>query len=145
MIRTTTVIVLRLLLAIVAWALSSSAAVAANCYVATAQGSTGPSDWQTYCWVDFSTYNSTTASSAGGQNFSLSLQDGTVLSFTLQTSGSAALTAIASPSWTGAAIGNTAMTGIAGAPVLYQTGAGTTTVTISSIMLTPPAGASGAS
>ena len=143
MIRTTTVIVWRLLLVVMAWILTNSAAMAANCYVATAQGSTGPSDWQTYCWVDFSTYNSTTASSSGGQNFSLTLQDGTVLSFTLQTSGTAALTAIASPSWSGAAIGNTAMTGIAGSPVLYQTGAGTTTVTISAIKLTPPSGASG--
>jgi hypothetical protein len=142
MIRTITVIVSRILLVVLAWALSSTGALAANCYVATAQGSTGPTDWQTYCWVDFSTYNNTTASSAGGQSFSLTLQDGTVLSFVLQNTG-AALAPVASPSWSGAAIGNTAMTGIAGAPVLYTTASGTSNVTISSIKLTPPSGASG--
>ncbi|WP_353228893.1 hypothetical protein [Novosphingobium sp.] len=142
MIRTTAVIIARLLLVLLAWTLVPSAAQAANCYVATAQGTTGPSDWQTFCWIDFSSYNNTTASTGSGQSFSITLQDGTVMSFLLKTSGSA-LTGIASPSWTGAAIGNTAMTGIAGAPVLYQNAAGTTTVTVSSITLTPPSGATG--
>jgi hypothetical protein len=146
MIGTTTVIVRRALLLLLLWVCSTTTAFAANCYVATAQGTTGPSDWQTFCWIDFSSYNATTASSSGGQTFSLTLQDGTVMSFVLKTSGNA-LTPVASPSWSGAAIGNTAMTGIAGAPVLYQTGAGTstatTTVTISSVTLSPPAGASG--
>ena len=142
MIGTTTVIVRRALLLLLLWVCSTTTAFAANCYVATGQGTTGPSDWQTFCWIDFSSYNDTTASSSGGQAFSLTLQDGTVMSFVLKTSGTA-LTPVASPSWTGAAIGNTAMTGIAGAPVLYQTGAGTTTVTISSVTLSPPAGASG--
>lgn len=142
MIRTTTVIVCRLVLLALVWALSPAIALAANCNVATSQGSTGPADWQTYCWVDFSSYNDATAQSAGGQNFSLTLQDGTVMSFTLQTSGTA-LTPVTSPSWSGSAIGNTAMLGIAGSPILYSTGAGTTTVTISSIKLTPPSGAGG--
>ncbi len=133
----------RILLILLAWALTSIAAHAAtNCYVATGQGTTGPADWQSYCWIDFTSYNTATASSAGGQNFSLTLQDGTVLSFNLQTSG-VALTPIASPSWTGAAIGNTAMLGIAGSPTLYATNAGNSTVTISAIKLTPPSGASG--
>lgn len=44
-------------------------AMAANCYYATAQGSTGPADWQTYCWLDFTGYSETTARSASGQNF----------------------------------------------------------------------------
>ena len=144
MIRTTPVIVLRILAVVLAWALTSTAASAAtNCYAATSQGSTGPADWQSYCWVDFSSYNNTTASGASGQNFSLTLQDGTVLSFTLQNSG-VALTPVTSPSWSGAAIGNTAMLGIAGSPVLYTAASGSTTVTISSIKLTPPAGATGA-
>jgi len=142
MIRTTTVIVCRIALIVMAWALSTTGAMASNCYSATSQGTTGPSDWQTYCWVDFTSYNNTTATSPGGQNFSLTLQDGTVLAFNLKTSGTA-LTPVTSPSWNGAAIGNTAMLGIAGEPVLYATAAGTTTVTISSITLTPPAGASG--
>ena len=142
MIRTITVIVWRIVLFVLAWTLSTTAASAANCNVATSQGSTGPSGWQTYCWVDFSSYNNTTATSAGGQNFSLTLQDGTVMSFTLKNSG-VALTPVASPSWSGSAIGNTAMLGIAGAPILYTAASGTSTVTISSITLTPPAGASG--
>jgi len=142
MIGTTTVIVRRALLLLLLWVCSATSAFASNCYTATAQGTTGPTDWQTYCWVDFTSYNNTTASSAGGQTFSLTLQDGTVMSFLLKTSGTS-LTPVASPSWSGAAIGNTAMTGIGGAPVLYQTGAGTSTVTISSITLTPPSGASG--
>ena len=127
-----------------AWALTATAAQAANCAMATAQGSTGPANWQTYCWIDFSSYNDTTARSAGGQNFSLTLQDGTILSFNLAVTGGGTLSPIPSPSWGGAAIGNTAMTGIAGNTVLYQTvNATTATATLSSIKLTPPAGASG--
>lgn len=142
MIRKFALIALRIVFALLAWAVWSPLAIAANCNPATSQGTTGPADWQTYCWIDFSSYNSTTASSTGGQNFSLTLQDGTVLSFNLQISG-VSLTPVASPSWSGSAIGNTAMLGIAGKPVLYSTAGGNTTVTISAITLTPPAGASG--
>ena len=126
-------------LAMVGMTLVAAPARAANCSVATSQGSTGPSSWQTYCWIDFSTYNDAVARSAGGQTISLTLQDGTIISFTLNVSG-AGLTAITSPSWTGAAVGNTAFLGIAGKPVFYQTAAGTTTVTFSNIVLTPPTG-----
>jgi len=83
--RTTTVSVWRFVLLTLAWALSTTVALAADCCSATSQGTSGPADWQSYCWVDFSTYNSATASSASGQNFSLTLQDGTVMSFTLKT------------------------------------------------------------
>ncbi|MFC0101340.1 CshA/CshB family fibrillar adhesin-related protein [Sphingopyxis terrae] len=117
---------------------AASPAMAANCYYATAQGSTGPADWQTYCWLDFTGYSETTARSASGQNFSFTLSDGTVMSFNLKVSG-AAMTAATSPSWSGSAVGNTAFLGIAGRPIMYQTAAGTTTITISSIALTPPA------
>ena len=117
---------------------AASPAMAANCYYATAQGSTGPADWQTYCWLDFTGYSETTARSASGQNFSFTLSDGTVMSFNLKVSG-AAMTAATSPSWSGSAVGNTAFLGIAGRPIMYQTGAGTTTIAISSIALTPPA------
>ena len=120
------------------------AAMAASCSIATSQGSTGPSGWQTYCWIDLSTYNDTTARSGSGQNMSLTLQDGTVVSFNLKVTSSSALNTTAAPSWTGAAIGNTAFLGILGEPVLYQTGDGTTaTVTMSNIVLTPPPGATG--
>jgi hypothetical protein len=117
---------------------AASPAMAANCYYATAQGSTGPADWQTYCWLDFTGYSETTARSASGQNFSFTLSDGTVMSFNLKASG-AAMTAATSPSWSGSAVGNTAFLGIAGRPIMYQTAAGTTTIAISSIALTPPA------
>jgi uncharacterized repeat protein (TIGR01451 family) len=118
------------------------AAMAASCSIATSQGSTGPSGWQTYCWIDFSTYNDTTARSGSGQNMSLTLQDGTVVSFNLKVTG-AVLAATASPSWSGAAIGNTAFLGITGSPVLYTSAAGTATMVMSNIVLTPPPGATG--
>ena len=133
----------RALLLFLLWAASTTAAFAANCYPPTSQGSTGPSDWQSYCWIDFSSYNSTTATSSSGQNFSLTLQDGTVMTFNLKMSG-AAVAPVASPSWSGSAIGNTAMLGIGGLPVLYATGSGTTTATISGIVLTPPSGGTAA-
>lgn len=120
------------------------AAMAASCSIATSQGSTGPASWQTYCWIDLSTYNDTTARSSSGQNMSLTLQDGTVMSFNLKVSSTSALNSVAAPSWSGAAIGNTAFLGIAGEPVLYQTGDGSTaTITMSNIKLTPPPGATG--
>lgn len=117
----------------------SGSALAAVCAPATSQG-TAPASWQTYCWLDFTTYNDTTARSVGGQNFSYTLSDGAVLTFTVRTTG-AAVTSIAAPSWAGAAVGNTAFLGIPNRPILYQTAAGTTQVTISNILITPPPGA----
>jgi len=129
--------IVQLLLVLFAGALLASPAEAASCAYATAQGSTGPANWQTYCWLDFTGYNDATARSAGGQAFSYTLTDGTVMTFTLKVSG-ATLVGATSPSWGGAAIGNTAFLGIPGKPILYQTAAGTTTITISGITLTPP-------
>lgn len=114
-------------------------ALAANCYVASAQGSTGPADYGTYCWIDFSTYNDTQARSTSGQAFSLVLQDGSTLAFRMKVTG-AAINAASSPSWSGSAVGNTAFLGVAGRPIVYQTAAGTTTVAFSGISVTPPAG-----
>ena len=116
-------------------------AEAASCNYATSQGATGPANWQTYCWLDFSGYNDATARAGTGQGFNYTLPDGTVMTFTLKVSG-ATLAGAASPSWSGAAVGNTAFLGIGGKPILYQTAAGTTTATISNIVLTPPAGSS---
>jgi uncharacterized repeat protein (TIGR01451 family) len=131
------------LLVVLAWLFFAPAAMAASCSIATSQGSTGPSSWQTYCWIDFSTYNDTTARSGSGQNMSLTLQDGTVVSFNLKVTSASALAATAAPSWSGAAIGNTAFLGITGSPVLYTTAAGTATMVMSNIVLTPPPGATG--
>ncbi|WP_254913037.1 CshA/CshB family fibrillar adhesin-related protein [Novosphingobium sp. B 225] len=130
--------VLAALLAALAFA---APAAAANCNYATSQGATGPANWQTYCWLDLSGYSDSTARSGSGQNFSYTLPDGTTMTFNMKVSG-AAVTGAASPSWSGAAVGNTAFLGIAGRPVLYQTAAGTTTVQITGITLTPPSGSS---
>ena len=126
---------------LVLWAacLIASPAAADDCYHATAQGTTGPADWQTYCWLDLSSYNDAAARSGAGQNFSYTLPDGTVMTFNMRVSGAAAVTSATTPSWSGAAVGNTAFLGVNGEPVLYQTGSGTTTVAISGIDLTPPA------
>lgn len=131
---------LGLCLALVGLTLLAQPVMAATCSIATAQGSTGPANYHSYCWIDFTGYNDASARSAGGQNFSVTLQDGTVMTFRLNVSG-AAITAAISPAWSGAAVGNTAFIGIAGRPIVYQTAAGTTTLTLSNIVLTPPAGA----
>lgn len=131
-----------LLLALLMLTLGTGRAEAASCYYATSQGSTGPANWQSYCWLDFTGYNDTAARSSAGQAMSYTLPDGTVMTFTLKISGGP-ITGVTAPSWGGAAIGNTAFLGIGGKPILYQTTAGTTTVaTITDILLTPPAGAS---
>lgn len=117
----------------------SGPALAAVCAPATSQG-TAPASWQTYCWLDFTAYNDTTARTTAGQTFSYTLSDGATLSFRVRTTG-AGITSIAAPSWTGAAVGNTAFLGIPNRPILYQTGAGTTQITISNITITPPPGA----
>lgn len=129
-----------LLLAFLMLGLGAGRAEAANCFYATSQGSTGPANWNSYCWLDFSGYNDAAARN-GGQAMSYTLPDGTVMTFTLTISG-AGITGAAAPSWSGSAVGNTAFLGIGGRPILYQTAAGTTTATISNIVLTPPAGVS---
>ena len=119
---------------------------AQSCAAATTQG-TAPDGWQTYCWLNFATYNDTTARSAAGQNFVFTLTDGSTLRFNLRvTMGTGtAFNAVAAPSWTGAAVGNTAFIGIPGRPILYTAAAGTRLITISGILITPPAGASAVS
>jgi uncharacterized repeat protein (TIGR01451 family) len=124
--------------------LAAAPAQAASCNYATSQGTTGPANWQTYCWLDLTGYNDTAARSASGQAMSYSLPDGSTMTFTLKVSG-AAIAAATSPSWSGAAVGNTAFLGIGGRPDMYQTAAGTTTATFSSIAVTPPSGSSGIS
>lgn len=135
----------RKLLALAVLVVAMAAAVPASaqsCSPATTQG-TAPAGWQSYCWLDFAGYNDTTARSAGGQNFTYTLTDGSTLTFNMRvTLGTGtALNAVAAPSWTGAAVGNTAFLGIPGRPILYTAAAGTRLITISSILITPPAGA----
>jgi uncharacterized repeat protein (TIGR01451 family) len=122
--------------------LGSTPAQAQSCAPATSQG-TAPQGWETYCWLDFTAYNDATARSASGQNFSFNLADGSTLSFNLRVTPATAtaFNAIAAPSWTGAAVGNTAFLGIPGRPVLYTAAAGSKSITFSGITITPPPGA----
>jgi len=113
-----------------------------TCRPATSAG-TAAADWQSFCWLDFTGYNDATARSAGGQGFSFTLSDGSTLNLTVNAVSTAAtaLAADAAPSWSGAAVGNTAFIGIPGAPILYTlNNASTVTVTLSNIRITPPAG-----
>ncbi len=131
-------------LTLIVFSLVAAGPARANtCSPATTQG-TAPPEWQTYCWLDFTGYNDVTAKSVGGQNFSFTLTDGSVLTLNLKTTTVAAtgLVASTSPSWTGAAVGNSAFIGIPGRPILYQvTGGSTVTTTLSGITITPPPGA----
>jgi uncharacterized repeat protein (TIGR01451 family) len=130
-----------LMLCAMMWA---STAQAQNCGQATSQG-TAPASWQTYCWLNFTNYNDATARTAAGQNLTFTLPDGSVLSLNARVTGNTATTAynaVTAPSWTGAAVGNSAFIGIPGRPVLYTAAAGTRTITLSNITVTPPAGAS---
>jgi uncharacterized repeat protein (TIGR01451 family) len=122
--------------------LGSTPAHAQSCAPATSQG-TAPQGWETYCWLDFTAYNDATARSASGQNFSFNLADGSTLSFNLRVTPATAtaFNAIPAPSWTGAAVGNTAFLGIPGRPVLYTAAAGSKSITFSGITITPPPGA----
>ncbi|WP_296721060.1 CshA/CshB family fibrillar adhesin-related protein [Erythrobacter sp.] len=130
------------LVVVVCGLLWSPAARAQDCGQATAQG-TAPASWQTYCWLDFADYNDATARTAAGQNLSFTLPDGSVLTFNARVSGNSTVyNAVTAPSWTGAAIGNVAFIGIPGRPVLYTTSAGSRTINLSNITVTPPVGAS---
>ncbi|WP_197273842.1 CshA/CshB family fibrillar adhesin-related protein [Porphyrobacter sp. AAP60] len=121
------------------WATSAQAQ---NCGQAATQG-TAPPSWQTYCWLNLTNYNDVTARSASGQNLTFALPDGSTLTFNARVTGgtTTAYNSATAPSWTGAAIGNTAFIGIPGRPVLYTAAAGTRTITLSGITITPPAGA----
>lgn len=130
-----------LMLCAMMWA---STAQAQNCGQATTQG-TAPASWQTYCWLNFTNYNDSTARTAAGQNLTFTLPDGSVLSLNARVTGNTATTAynaVTAPSWTGAAVGNSAFVGIPGRPVIYTAAAGTRTITLSNISVAPPAGAS---
>lgn len=120
--------------------------VSSTCAPAATQG-TAPADFKTYCWFDFTGYNDA-AAQGGGQPFSFRLPDGSTLSMTVSTTSNTtatpALTAVAAPAWSGAAIGNSAFSGIPGKPVLYLAQNGSTgTVTLSNITFTSPSGAAG--
>ncbi len=74
---------------------------------------------------------------------SFNLTDGSVLSLNVKatTATASAFLSRAAPSWTGAAVGNTAFLGIPGRPILYTTAAGAKSLIFSNIFVTPPPGA----
>ena len=128
--------------AILLCGIAAKPAFAQSCAPATTQG-TAPAGWETYCWLNFSTYNDATARSAAGQNFVVPLTDGSTLNFNLKVTptNATAFRATAAPSWTGAAVGNTAFLGIPGQPILYTDSAGAKSITFSAISITPAPGA----
>ena len=132
--------------ALLALVMAIAPARANSCSPATTQG-TAPPEWQTYCWLDFTGYNDVTAKSAAGQLFSFTLTDGSVLTLIVKATSpnATAFVASTSPSWTGAAVGNSAFIGIPGRPIIYTAAGGTSTVSISNISITAPAGAGAAS
>jgi uncharacterized repeat protein (TIGR01451 family) len=113
-----------------------------TCAPAAIKG-TAPTDFQSYCWLDFTGYNDALAQ-GGGQLFTFALPDGSNLSLTLQVSTnrtSPALTAIAVPSWSGSAIGHSGFNTIPGKPVLYELVSGSTVnAVLTNIVVTPPPG-----
>lgn len=121
----------------------ATGAQAQNCGQATGQG-TAQASWQTYCWLNLTNYNDATARTAAGQNLSFALPDGSTLSFNARVTGGSgtAYIAVTSPSWRGAAIGNTAFIGVPGRSVLYTASGGPRTITLSGITIIPPVGAS---
>lgn len=137
MIATRRLLALMLLVCGMMW---SAGAQAQDCAQAATQG-TAPASWQTYCWLNLANYNDTTARSATGQNMTFTLPDGSRLSFNARVTGTnPAYNAVTSPSWTGSAVGNSAFIGIPGRPVLYSAQAGTSSIAITNIAITPPAG-----
>ena len=109
----------------------------------------------TLCLIDFSalTGNNYLAATSGCLETSAPLPDGYTLYFCIGITGSS-IAPSPLPTWQNAFLGNTCggstscsngvpfYTGIPGDPALYQTGSGTTTITISNISVTTPTGAS---
>ncbi len=128
--------------AILFFGMAAKPALAQSCAPAATQG-TAPQGWETYCWLDFSAYNDATARSGAGQNFAIPLSDGSTLNFNLKVTptNATAFRSTAAPSWSGAAVGNTAFLGIPGRPILYTDSAGAKSITFSAISITPAPGA----
>lgn len=125
-------------------ALMPSAAHAQDCNAASSPG-TAPPSWQTYCWFDLTGYNDAQARSGAGQAFAINLSDGSQIRFTLRTTSnrSTGASSRTAPSWSGAAVGNSAFLGIPGRPILYMNNSGSTvTFTFTNIQIVPPPGVS---
>jgi prepilin-type N-terminal cleavage/methylation domain-containing protein len=94
------------------------------------------------CFVDFSAFNATAAASPNCEAMSASIPNTFfTLTFCITVSG-APVSSHIFPTWTNAFLGNASATGqpfytgVPGSPAIYQTGSGTTTVTVSDVKLT---------
>ncbi|GAB3614744.1 CshA/CshB family fibrillar adhesin-related protein [Humibacter ginsengisoli] len=88
----------------------------------------------TLCWIDLSGYNA--AQAATGQTLTENIPGGYTVSFTLTVTGSA-VRATNLPTWSGSYLGNSGhYTGVPGSPALYQTASGTTTATLTNVVVT---------
>ncbi|QTD56827.1 CshA/CshB family fibrillar adhesin-related protein [Parasphingorhabdus cellanae] len=128
--------------AVAAVSFGGGTAMAATCAPAGSQGA-APAAWQTYCWLDFSSYNDAAVRSVSGQDFSFDLDDGSQLTFTLNATSTTASAADdrAAPSWSGAAVGNSSFLNIPGRPILYMVNSGALVdFTFSNIAIVPPPG-----
>ncbi|UVO55709.1 hypothetical protein [Sphingomonas sp. SUN039] len=140
-------LILRSLLAALLCLFATAPAHAASCAPAGSAGAAA-NGWDTYCWLDMTSYNDATARSASGQAMTFNLSDGSVFNVTVKTVSTAAtgVTATTAPAWTGAAIGNTSFLTIPGKPIMYSANnASTITLTMSGMSITPPAGATSGS
>jgi prepilin-type N-terminal cleavage/methylation domain-containing protein len=94
------------------------------------------------CFVDFSSFNATAAASPNCELMAASIPNTSyTINFCISVSG-APVEAHDFPTWTNAFLGNTLVTGqpfytgVPGNPAIYQTAAGTTTVTVSDVKVT---------
>ncbi|GAA4267041.1 CshA/CshB family fibrillar adhesin-related protein [Frondihabitans peucedani] len=105
-------------------AASSGTALASSCDVAASSTSTAASD---LCWLDLSGYSAPAATSTAGQRFSVVVDGGYRLSFTLRASGGA-VHPTALGAYVNAYLGTRGiLTGVTGRPVLSQVDQTTTT------------------
>jgi hypothetical protein len=117
---------------------------ATTCGFATANTGTYASS---LCFVDFTAFNPTAAASPNCELMSASIPNTLfTMTFCISVSG-APVSAHIFPTWTNAFLGNVSATGqpfytnVAGSPAIYQTGSGTTTVTVSDVKVTTGNGA----
>ncbi len=71
-------------------------------------------------WLNWECYNDSVANTAAGQPFGFTLPDGSIMTTTVKRTGAQGVFATATPSWSGAAIGNGQYNGTTGQPILYS-------------------------
>ena len=115
---------------------SISVNVDPNCMDSTTIGINGAGSSYAPCTqiLRFDHYNGVVAATSGGQNCTWILQNGNILTMNI-TCTAGAISAVAAPSWSGSAFGETGYTGLSGKTVLYTNGAGYSKLVFSNIKL----------